>query len=134
MRRRQFKAMRQCKQCRLVINASLQLLEVAPPGDQIYSQFKWCQVMVKFRTLYRQCGNASDSSGTIWWPNLELMQVVPSGGQICNLCNDLLILAKIISNYFQSENLFKLETLYPGSVVPLAMFFHMKRQSVHLSI
>ena len=24
------------------------------------------------------------SSGAIWWPNLELMQVVPSGGQICN--------------------------------------------------
>ena len=24
------------------------------------------------------------SSGTIWWPNLELMQVAPSGGQICN--------------------------------------------------
>ena len=26
------------------------------------------------------------SSGAIWWPNLQLMQVVPSGGQICNLC------------------------------------------------
>ena len=24
------------------------------------------------------------SSGAIWWPNLELMQVVPSGGQIWN--------------------------------------------------
>ena len=24
------------------------------------------------------------SSGAIWWPNLELMQVAPSGGQICN--------------------------------------------------
>ena len=24
------------------------------------------------------------SSGAIWWPNLELMQVVPSGGQFCN--------------------------------------------------
>ena len=34
-----------------VINALLQLLEVAPPGDQIYNQFKWCQVI--FKTLYR---------------------------------------------------------------------------------
>ena len=24
------------------------------------------------------------SSGAIWWPNLELMQVAPSGGQLCN--------------------------------------------------
>ena len=24
------------------------------------------------------------SSGAIWWPNLQLMQVAPSGGQICN--------------------------------------------------
>ena len=26
----------------------------------------------------------TNASGAIWWPNLELMQVVPSGGQICN--------------------------------------------------
>ena len=25
-------------------------------------------------------------SGAIWWQNLLLMQVVPTGGQICNLC------------------------------------------------
>ena len=25
-------------------------------------------------------------SGATWWPNLQLMQVAPSGGQICNLC------------------------------------------------
>ena len=24
------------------------------------------------------------ASGAIWWPNLQLMQVAPSGGQICN--------------------------------------------------
>ena len=24
------------------------------------------------------------SSGAIWWPHLELMQVAPYGGQICN--------------------------------------------------
>jgi len=31
-----------------------------------------------------QCGNASvtNASGAIWWSNLELMQVAPSGDQI----------------------------------------------------
>ena len=27
---------------------------------------------------------ATNASGDIWWPNLQLMQVVPSGGQKCN--------------------------------------------------
>ena len=26
------------------------------------------------------------ASGAIWWPNLELMQVAPSGGQNLNQC------------------------------------------------
>ena len=26
----------------------------------------------------------TNASGAIWWPNLQLMQVVPSCGQICN--------------------------------------------------
>ena len=26
----------------------------------------------------------TNASGAIWWPNLQLMQVAPSGGQICN--------------------------------------------------
>ena len=29
---------------------------------------------------------ATNASGAIWWPNLLLMQVAPSGGQICNYC------------------------------------------------
>ena len=29
---------------------------------------------------------ATNASGAILWPNLELMQVAPSGGQICNSC------------------------------------------------
>ena len=33
-----------------------------------------------------QCSNAivTNASGAIWWPNLELMQVAPSGDQIWN--------------------------------------------------
>ena len=26
----------------------------------------------------------TNSSGAIWWPNLQLIQVVPSGGHVCN--------------------------------------------------
>ena len=29
---------------------------------------------------------ATNASGAIWWSNLQLMQVAPSGGQICNRC------------------------------------------------
>ena len=27
------------------------------------------------------------ASGAIWWPNLKLMPVAPSGGQLVNSCN-----------------------------------------------
>ena len=37
---------------------------------------KWRHLLAKFATY---------GSGAIWWPNLQLMQVAPSGGQICNL-------------------------------------------------
>ena len=38
---------------------------------------KWRHLVAKF---------ATHASGPIWWPNLLLMQVAPSGGQICNYC------------------------------------------------
>ena len=27
---------------------------------------------------------ATNVNGDIWWPNMQLMQVAPSGGQLCN--------------------------------------------------
>ena len=36
----------------------------APSGGQICNQCKWRHLVAKFGT---------DSSGTIWWPNLEVM-------------------------------------------------------------
>ena len=59
----------------------------------------------------RQCGNASDSSDAIWWPTMQLMQVVPSDGQ------------QIISNYFQSENLFKFKRYTLGPLCLWQCFF-----------
>ena len=28
---------------------------------------------------------ATNASGTSWWQNLEIVQVMPSGGQFCNI-------------------------------------------------
>ena len=41
----------------------------------------------------------SNASGAIWWPNLELMQVAPSGGQIWNA-----LLALSVSIVFVSSS------------------------------
>ena len=37
---------------------------------------------------------ATNACGVIWWPTLQLMQVAPSGGQICNKCKRCHIVAK----------------------------------------
>ena len=60
----------------------------APSGGQFCNFCEWLNLLVKFVT------NASGAicwakfvtnvSGAIWWPNLELMQVAPSGGQFYN--------------------------------------------------
>ena len=65
-------------------------MHVTLPGGQLWNQCKWRHVVAKFGT---------NASGAIWWPNLQLMQVVASG------------------------ELTQVLMLYPGSVVPLAMFF-----------
>ena len=50
---------------------NLQLMQVTQPG----LVGKLMEVVAKF---------ATDASGAIWWPNLQLMQVEPSGGKFCN--------------------------------------------------
>ena len=40
----------------------------------------------------------TNASNAIWWPNLELMQVAPSGGQIWNLCKWRHLVAKFETN------------------------------------
>ena len=47
--------------------SNLELMQVAPPVDQIWNQFWWHHMVVKFWT---------NTSGTTYnWPNLEPMQV-----------------------------------------------------------
>ena len=41
---------------------------------------------------------ATNESGAILWPTLQLMQVAPSGGQICNLCKWRHLEAKFATN------------------------------------
>ena len=68
---------------------------------------------------------ATYASGPIWWPNLQLMQVVPSGGHICNLCKWRHMVAKFATNASGAMlllNLIQVTESISGSVVPLAMF------------
>ena len=85
----------------------------------------------------------TNASFAIWWLNLELMQVVPSGGQICNQCKWRHLVAKFETNAsgaiwwpnlqliqvapsgnhaLWSLNLVQVTESISGSVVPLAMF------------
>ena len=41
---------------------------------------------------------ATHASGAIWWPILQLMQVAPFGGQICNLCKWRHLVVKFATN------------------------------------
>ena len=59
---------------------NLQPMQVAPSGGQICNQFKWRHLVAKFGT---------NASGTIWWPNLQLMQVArPSGDNFATNSSD----------------------------------------------
>ena len=47
---------------------------------------------------------ATNASGAIWWPNLQLMHVVPSGGQIFNWCKWRHLVAKFAINASHGVN------------------------------
>ena len=64
--------------------ATFQTMQVAPPDDQILNQSKLCQICNYYKWRHLVAKFATNASGAIWWPNLQLMQVAPSGGQICN--------------------------------------------------
>ena len=50
-------------------NNAMQTMQAAPPDDQILNQSKLWHLMAKY---------ATNTSGAIWWSNLQLLQVVPS--------------------------------------------------------
>ena len=41
---------------------------------------------------------ATNASGAVCWPNLQLMQVVPSCGQVCNSCKWRHLVANFATN------------------------------------
>jgi len=49
---------------------NLQPMQVEQSGGQIYNQRKWRHLVAKFTT---------NASSAIWGPNLQPMQVAPSG-------------------------------------------------------
>ena len=51
------------------------LNQVVPSVGQICNYYKWHHLVAKF---------ATNASGDIWWPYLQLMQDAPSHGQIYN--------------------------------------------------
>ena len=73
---------------------NLQLMQVAPSGGQICSQYKWRHLVAKFGTNASGaiwCSNLQlmqvvPYCGAIMWPNLQQMQVAPSGGQVYKKC------------------------------------------------
>ena len=85
-----------------------------------------------YRTQVYLARFATNASGTTWWPNLEQMQMVPPGGQLCNQCDQCEVsnasgatwqpnLHPILFAKFAYE-ITQVMDLIPGSVVPLAMF------------
>ena len=48
-------------------------MQVVSADDQILNQCKLCHLGTQF---------ATDASGASWWPNLQSVQIAPSGDQI----------------------------------------------------
>ena len=70
-------------------------------------------------------GTNANAYDAIWWPNLELMQVAPSGGQICILFKWHHLVVKFATNVSGAILLpssIQVTESISGSVVPLAMF------------
>ena len=60
-------------------------------GETSCPNFEPMQIMVaQFAT--------DASGGASWWSNSQIMQVAPSGGQICNLCKWRHLEAKFATN------------------------------------
>ena len=114
-----------CKKCKC--------MQVAPPDDQILNQSKLCHLVAKFTT---------NASGAIWWPNLQLMQVAPSGGRGSSYLSTrptivlspvftpkyINLLVKFATNAGGAmllPNLVQVTESISRSVVPLAMFVGM---------
>ena len=51
---------------------------------QVMQIMQVMQVMQVIQVIQVVPSDGTNASGAIWWPNLQPMQVEPSGGKICN--------------------------------------------------
>ena len=95
--------------------SNLQLMQVVPSKGHFCNYCNWRHLVANIST---------HASGAICWPNLKLMQVVPSEGRFCNYCRWRHLVNNFATNASGAKFLAgELKSQYPGSVVPLAMFF-----------
>ena len=58
-----------------IINSVIRVISMTETNYTYFNLFKRRHLVVKF---------ATNGSGVLWWPNLQLIHVVPSVDQICN--------------------------------------------------
>ena len=68
------------------------------PGGKICNLCKWRHLVAKFETNASGRKFATNASGAIWWSNLQIIQVVPSFGQIYKFCNWCHLVVKFSTN------------------------------------
>ena len=83
---------------------------MAPSGGQIWNLCKWRHLVANF---------ATNSSGAIWWRNLQLTRMLVS---FCNYCKLVEKFATYASGAMLLPNLAQVTDSISGSVVPMAMF------------
>ena len=75
-------------------------MQVALADEQILNQHKLCHLGTQF---------ATDASGASWWPNLQSVQVAPSGDQNVETMDDAWFFAlftKIYFIFFMEQDMF----------------------------
>ena len=99
--------------------ANIELMQVAPSGDQICNQYKWRHLVAKSGTnasgAIQVTKFVANASSATWWPRLEPMVTVLHVGQIPSSQDYLKLLS--------ARKLIQVEMLYSGYVVPLAMSY-----------
>ena len=69
----------------LAIQSNVEM-QPAQPRVHLCKQCMWRHLVAKFET---------NKSGAIWWPNLQVMQMMLSGGQICSQSKKCHLVAKL---------------------------------------
>ena len=77
----------------LAIQSNVEM-QPAQPSVHLCKQCMWRHLVAKFKT---------NKSGAIWWPNLQVMQMMLSGGQICSQSKKCHLVAKLSLSHGWSQ-------------------------------